>query len=49
MTTSETATQTNVRVLPLRRGYPEDMVGHQPSTRKEGVASLSLKGLVKNA
>ena len=49
---SETTTRTrqiNARVLPLRKGYPEDMVGHQPSTRREGVASLNLKGLVNNA
>ena len=47
--TTNRTMQINARVLPLRKGYPKDMVGHQPSTRKEGVAPLNLKGLVNNA
>ena len=37
------------QVLPLRKGYLGDIVGHRPSTRREGIASLSLDGLVRNA
>ena len=37
------------QVLPLLKGYLGDIVGHRPSTRREGIASLSLDGLVRNA
>jgi hypothetical protein len=37
------------QVLPLRKGYLGDIVGHRPSTRREGIASLNLDGLVRNA